>query len=78
MKKAIYFIVVITTIYLASCTKNFDKLNTDPTQFIKVTPESLIATAVKRTGDLIGSSGLNNGINVNTWEIANFAETGSR
>src|SRR5882757_9410972 len=79
MKKIIYlFIVVFTTCSLASCTKNFDKLNTDPTQFIKVSPESLIETAVKRTGDLIGSGGLNSGINVNMWEIANFAEAGAR
>jgi hypothetical protein len=79
MRKRIYlFIVVLTTLGLASCTKNFDKLNTDPTQFVKVSPESLIETAVKRTGDMVGSSGLNNGINVNTWEIANFAEAGAR
>jgi len=63
---------------LASCTKGFQDLNTDPTQFVKVTPEALIETAVKRTGDMIGSSGLNSGINVNMWEIANFIEAGAR
>jgi hypothetical protein len=77
MKKTAYlFIVIIIT--LSSCTKGFKDLNTDPTQFVNVAPEALISTAVKRTGDLIGSAGLNSGINVNMWEIANFIEAGAR
>ncbi|MBM3414530.1 MAG: SusD/RagB family nutrient-binding outer membrane lipoprotein [Bacteroidetes bacterium] len=79
MKRIIYlFIASLATICLASCTKKFEELNTDPTQFIKVTPESLIATAVKRTGDMIGANGLNSGINISMWEIANYAEPGAR
>jgi hypothetical protein len=79
MKRIInLFIVGLTTICLASCTKNFEELNTDPNQFIKATPEALLSTAVKRTGDLIGSSGLNSGINISMWQIANFAEAGAR
>ncbi len=79
MKKAInLFIVALTTLCLGSCAKNFETLNTDPNQFVKASPEALIQIAVKRTGDLIGSSGLNSGININTWEIANFAEAGAR
>lgn len=61
-----------------SCLKRFEELNTDPTQFVKVSPESSIAIAIKRTGDMIGGAGLNSGINVNTWEIANFIEAGAR
>jgi hypothetical protein len=77
MKRQAY-LFIITIFILASCTKNFKDLNTDPTQFVKVSPESLLSTAVKRTGDMIGSSGLNSGINTNMWEIANFLEAGAR
>jgi hypothetical protein len=76
MKKTAYFFILI--LILSSCTKGYKELNTDPTQFVKVSPESLMSTAVKRTGDMIGSSGLNSGINVNMWEIANFLEAGAR
>src|SRR5262245_61628194 len=61
-----------------SCLKRFEALNTDPTQFVKVSPESSIAIAVKRTGEMIGGAGLNSGININMWEIANFIEAGAR
>ena len=77
MKKTSYLFIIIA-FTIASCTKGFKELNTDPAQFAKATPEALIETAVKRTGDMIGSSGLNSGINVNTWEIANFIEAGAR
>lgn len=77
MKKKAFLYIILTTI-LASCTKDFTGLNTDPTQFTKVTPEALIALAAKRTGDMIGGNGLNSGINVNMWEIANFIEAGAR
>jgi hypothetical protein len=77
MKKTTYLFILIA-FTLSSCTKKFKDLNTDPTQFVKVSPESLMSTAVKRTGDMIGSSGLNSGINVNMWEIANFIEAGAR
>lgn len=61
-----------------SCLKKFEELNTDPTQFVKVSPESSIAISIKRTGDMIGGNGLNSGININMWEIANFIEAGAR
>ncbi|OQP42923.1 hypothetical protein A4H97_12280 [Niastella yeongjuensis] len=61
-----------------SCLKKFEELNTDPTQFLKVSPESSITIAIKRTGDMIGGAGLNSGININMWEIANFIEAGAR
>jgi hypothetical protein len=61
-----------------SCLKKFEELNTDPTQFVKVSPESSITIAIKRTGDMIGGNGLNSGININMWEIANFIEAGAR
>lgn len=76
MKKISYLTIVLFV--LASCTKGFKDLNTDPTQFTKVNPEASIAYAVKRTGDMIGGSGLNSGININMWEIANFIEAGAR
>ena len=73
MNKIIYlFLVLLVTAGLSSCTKKFEQLNTDPTQFINATPEALLAVSVKRTGDWVGATGLNNGINVNMWEIANF------
>lgn len=73
MNKIIYlFLVLLVTAGLSSCTKKFEELNTDPTQFINATPEALLAVSVKRTGDWVGATGLNNGINVNMWEIANF------
>src|SRR3979490_2271595 len=75
-KTACLSIIIIIT--LASCTKGFKEMNTDPTQFVNVAPEALMSTAVKRTGDMIGSAGLNSGINVNMWEIANFIEAGAR
>lgn len=77
MKKNICLFILLAFLF-ASCTKRFENLNTDPTQFTKVSPEASIAIAVKRTGDMIGSSGLNSGINVNMWEIANFIEAGAR
>ena len=79
MNKRIYlFLVVLFTIGLSSCTKKFEELNTDPTQFINATPEALLAVSVKRTGDWVGATGLNNGINVNMWEIANFGSAVGR
>ena len=73
MKNIIYIIFFsLATISFSSCTKNFEELNTDPTQFTKATPEALLAVSVKRTGDWVGATGINNGINVNMWEIANF------
>ena len=79
MNKRIYlFLVVLLTIGLSSCTKKFEELNTDPTQFINATPEALLAVSVKRTGDWVGATGLNNGINVNMWEIANFGSAVGR
>ncbi len=75
MNKIIYlFLVVLVTISLPSCTKKFEELNTDPTQFINATPEALLAVSVKRTGDWVGAPGLNSGINVNMWEIANLEQ----
>ncbi|HBT93985.1 MAG TPA: hypothetical protein DEB23_06985 [Chitinophagaceae bacterium] len=79
MNKVIYLIfVLLVTINLSSCTKKFEELNTDPTQFINATPEALLAVSVKRTGDWVGATGLNNGINVNMWEIANFGSAVGR
>ncbi|MCW3092982.1 MAG: SusD/RagB family nutrient-binding outer rane lipoprotein [Ferruginibacter sp.] len=77
MKKTTYLFIAIAVI-LSSCAKGFKELNTDPTQFLKVSPESLIETAVKRTGDMIGGSGTNGGLNINMWEIANLIEPGVR
>ena len=54
MKKVIYlFFVLLLFIIQSSCTKKFEELNTDPTQFIKATPEALLAVSVKRTGDWV-------------------------
>ncbi|MEY3411697.1 MAG: hypothetical protein RIQ70_383 [Bacteroidota bacterium] len=79
MKKTINFLFVLLVIIIQfSCTKNFEELNTDPTQFIKATPEALLAVSVKRTGDWVGATGLNSGINVNMWEIANFGSAVGR
>ena len=79
MNKRIYlFLVVLLTVGLSSCTKKFEELNTDPTQFINATPEALLAVSVKRTGDWGGATGLNSGINVNMWEIANFGSAVGR
>lgn len=72
------FVVVLFAIGFSSCTKKFEELNTDPTQFINATPEALLAVSVKRTGDWVGATGLNNGINVNMWEIANFGSAVGR
>lgn len=77
MRRKIFLYIVLALI-LGSCTKKFEDLNTDPTQFTQVTPEASISFAVKRTGDMIGGAGLNSGINVNMWEIANFIEAGAR
>lgn len=73
-------IIILTALMMVfvSCIKKFEELNTDPTQFLKVSPESSIAIAIKRTGEMIGGAGLNSGINVNMWEIANFIEAGAR
>ena len=79
MNRRIYlFVVVLFAIGFSSCTKKFEELNTDPTQFINATPEALLAVSVKRTGDWVGATGLNNGINVNMWEIANFGSAVGR
>ena len=79
MNRRIYLLVVVlVTIGLSSCTKKFEELNTDPTQFINATPEALLAVSVKRTGDWVGATGLNTGINVNMWEIANFGSAVGR
>jgi SusD/RagB-like outer membrane lipoprotein len=78
MKKITCIILAAMVLVLGSCLKRFEQLNTDPTQFLKVSPESSIAIAIKRTGDMIGGAGLNSGINVNMWEIANFIEAGAR
>jgi hypothetical protein len=77
MKRNICLYIVVLFM-LASCTKGFRELNTDPTQFTQVSPEASISYAVKRTGDMIGGAGLNSGININMWEIANFIEAGAR
>jgi hypothetical protein len=71
-------ILAAMVLVFGSCLKRFEELNTDPTQFGKVSPESSIAIAIKRTGDMIGGAGLNSGININMWEIANFIEAGAR
>jgi hypothetical protein len=79
MNRRIYlFVMVLVIIGLSSCTKKFEELNTDPTQFINATPEALLAVSVKRTGDWVGATGLNSGINVNMWEIANFGSAVGR
>lgn len=76
MKKILIAFVLL--IVFGACTKNFEKLNTDPTQFTKVSPEALMETVIKRTGEMVGSNGLNDGINVNMWQIANLVEPGAR
>ena len=79
MNKLIAIILLATMVLVfGSCLKKFEALNTDPTQFVKVSPESSITIAIKRTGDMIGGAGLNSGININMWEIANFIEAGAR
>jgi hypothetical protein len=70
--KIYLLLVLLVTISLSSCTKKFEEFNIDPTQFVNATPEALLAVSVKRTGDWVGATGLNNGINVNMWEIANY------
>jgi hypothetical protein len=71
-------ILAAMVLVFSSCLKRFEALNTDPTQFVKVSPESSIAMAIKRTGDMVAGNGLNSGININMWEIANFIEAGAR
>lgn len=77
MRNLLYLFVVAAAV-LASCTKDFEESNIDPNQFKEASPEALIAYSIKRTGDMIGGNGLNSGINVNMWEIANHVEAGAR
>ena len=66
--KIYLLLVLLVTISLSSCTKKFEEFNIDPTQFVNATPEALLAVSVKRTGDWVGATGLNNGINVTGYD----------
>lgn len=51
MKKYILFILVIITAALQSCTKDFDNINKNPSQFNNPDPEAIFTGIVKNTAD---------------------------
>ena len=60
MKKSLIYILAATALIVASCTKNFDEINTDPTQANENTfdPNLLLSTAeLGYTGAISGYSG---------------------
>ena len=67
------YIYILSTALLAGCTKNFTKKNTDPNQFLSVSPEATIESAVRSLNNQM--------VNYNAtkfWDISNQVTTGSR
>lgn len=51
MKK--YLIYILPALMLASCTKNFQQINTDPISFPSASPEAIMNNVFKRTNDVL-------------------------
>jgi hypothetical protein len=51
-KKSITFLVLF--ILAISCTKDFDRINSNPNEFSRVPPENVMAGVIKKTIDLVG------------------------
>jgi hypothetical protein len=57
MKKILFFLIVMLGI--TSCTKKFDQLNTNPSQFVSPDPETILTGAFKVTADRSGTNNIN-------------------
>lgn len=55
----IYFPAILLGILVLSCTKNFDKINQDPTKPTNVTPAQLITGIERTASDIMYSGGVN-------------------
>lgn len=72
MKRSIYIFIVLAGLSSA-CTKNFTKKNTDPNQFLSVSPEATIEYAVRSLNNQMANYNANK-----FWDISNQVSTGSR
>jgi hypothetical protein len=74
MKKIIIAItIVVSTLCLSSCVKDFDDLYKDPTQFSESTPEAALQGAFKRLNDFMLTNNTNR-----WWDVANSINASSR
>lgn len=71
MKKYKYIILVILMVACQSCTKNFDKLNTNPSQFYSPEPEPVFTGVLKATADRMAQA--NDGF---LWTLSNLMVSG--
>jgi hypothetical protein len=72
MKRSIYIFIVLAGL-LAACTKNFTQKNTDPNQFLSVSPEATIESAVRSLNNQIANYNA-----TKYWDISNQIIIGSR
>src|SRR5258708_12151072 len=72
MKRSIYIFIVLAGL-LSACTKNFTQKNTDPNQFLSVSPEATIESAIRSLNNQIANYNA-----TKYWDISNQAILGSR
>ena len=72
MKRSIH-LYILATILLTACTKDFTKKNTDPNQFLSVSPEATIESAIRSLNNQMVTYN-----STRFWDISNQIITGSR
>ncbi|HXO76378.1 MAG TPA: SusD/RagB family nutrient-binding outer membrane lipoprotein, partial [Puia sp.] len=73
MKRIIYIYIVLLAGLLSACTKNFTQKNTDPNQFISVSPEATIESAVRSLNNQLANYNA-----TKYWDLSNQIIIGSR
>ncbi len=73
MKNNIIACIVLSVALLSSCSKDFDKMNTDPTQFVEATPEAAMQGSFKRLTDFMANNNCNR-----WWDVANAIQANTR
>ncbi len=72
MKRSIYIFIVLAGL-LSACTKNFTQKNTDPNQFLSVSPEATIESAVRSLNNQMANYNA-----TKYWDISNQIIVGTR
>lgn len=72
MKKYIIAGFILSVLFI-SCAKDFNDMNTDPTQFTDATPEGALQGSFRRLNDFMANNNTNR-----WWDIAHLMNAGSR
>jgi hypothetical protein len=72
MKRSIYIFIVLAGL-LSACTKNFTQKNTDPNQFLTVSPEATVESVVRSLNNQLATYNT-----TKYWDISNQVIVGTR